>query len=113
MEARVGGDDAVGAAAMRFRDEAGCDAVKFEAEWRHAVLVEKLSAAGIETIAHLGLRPQSVLTPDGYRAQAREEASIAELLHQHHLHQNFVPVEMQGRDYEELAQQLQRGHGRV
>ena len=80
FEAMVGGDDAVVAAALRFRDEAGCDAVKFEAEWRHAVLVEKLSAAGIETIAHLGLRPQSVLTPDGYRAQAREEASIAELV---------------------------------
>lgn len=80
FEAMVGGDDAVVAAALRFRDEAGCDAVKFEAEWRHAALVEKLTAAGIETIAHLGLRPQSVLTPDGYRAQAREEASIAELV---------------------------------
>lgn len=80
FEAMVGGDDAVVAAALRFRDEAGCDAVKFEAEWRHAALVEKLTAAGIETIAHLGLRPQSVLTPDGYRAQAREEASITELV---------------------------------
>ena len=80
FEAMVGGDDAVVAAALRFRDEAGCDAVKFEAEWRHAALVEKLTAAGIETIAHLGLRPQSVLTPDGYRAQAREESSIAELV---------------------------------
>lgn len=80
FEAMVGGDDAVVAAALRFRDEAGCDAVKFEAEWGHAALVEKLTAAGIETIAHLGLRPQSVLSPDGYRAQAREEASIVELV---------------------------------
>lgn len=80
FEAMVGGDEAVVAAALRFRDEAHCDAVKFEAEAGHAALVEKLTAAGIDTIAHLGLRPQSVLTPDGYRAQAREEKSLAELV---------------------------------
>jgi 3-methyl-2-oxobutanoate hydroxymethyltransferase len=79
FESMAAGDEAVLDAARRFRDEAGCDGVKVEVEQGHAELVAKLAAAGFETIAHLGLRPQSVLTPDGYRAQARDEAAIAQL----------------------------------
>jgi 3-methyl-2-oxobutanoate hydroxymethyltransferase len=73
-------DETAIAAARRFCEEAGCDAVKFEAAPEHDRLVAKLSRAGIETIAHLGLRPQGVTSPDGYRAQARDEASIAALV---------------------------------
>ncbi len=72
--------DAVARAARRYRDEAGCDGVKLEVEARHADAVARLAAEGFETIAHLGLRPQSVLTPDGYRAQARDEAAIEQLV---------------------------------
>jgi len=79
-ECMAGGPDAVVAGACRFRDEAGCDAIKFEADSEHDALVRKLVGKGVETIAHLGLRPQSVLTPDGYRAQARDENSIRQLV---------------------------------
>lgn len=67
-------------AARRFATEAGCDAIKLETERRHADWVAALASAGHCVIAHLGLRPQSVLSPDGYRAQARDEAGIADLL---------------------------------
>ncbi len=75
-ESMVGGDDAVLEAARRFRDQAGCDAIKFEADAEHADLVGKLAAAGFATIAHLGLRPQAVTAPEGYRAQARDPREI-------------------------------------
>lgn len=78
--AMQGGDDAVLRAAERFVRDCGCDAVKFEAQAQHDELVRKLARAGFEAIAHLGLRPQSVTSPDGYRAQARDEASIAVLV---------------------------------
>ncbi|MBK8913363.1 MAG: 3-methyl-2-oxobutanoate hydroxymethyltransferase [Phycisphaerales bacterium] len=80
FEAMSAGNEAVIRAALRFRDEAGCDAVKLETAAQHDALVGKLSRAGIETIAHLGLRPQSVLSADGYKAQARDEITIAELV---------------------------------
>ncbi len=76
----LGGDEGVLAAAKRFRDEAGCAAVKFEADSHHDRLVSKLVQAGIETIAHLGLRPQTVTSREGYRAQARDENAIKTLV---------------------------------
>jgi 3-methyl-2-oxobutanoate hydroxymethyltransferase len=80
--AMAGGTEAVVAAARRFRDEAGCDAVKFEAGPEHGELVAALRAAQIITCAHLGLLPQSVSSPDGYRAQARDADAIAALVAQ-------------------------------
>jgi 3-methyl-2-oxobutanoate hydroxymethyltransferase len=71
---------AVRQAAQRFSAESGCDAVKMEAERRHAAWVEDLARGGHCVIAHIGLRPQSVLTADGYRAQARDDEGIAELV---------------------------------
>jgi 3-methyl-2-oxobutanoate hydroxymethyltransferase len=79
-EAMAAGPGGVLSAARRFLDEAGCDAVKVETASADDHLVEKLARAGIETIAHLGLRPQEVLTPDGYRAQARDAESLARLV---------------------------------
>ncbi|MFN0136673.1 MAG: 3-methyl-2-oxobutanoate hydroxymethyltransferase [Phycisphaerae bacterium] len=73
------GEHATFGAALRFRDEAGCDAVKLEVEPQHAPVISRIAAAGIAVIAHLGLRPQSVTTPDGYKPQARDEDSIAML----------------------------------
>ncbi len=79
-EAMVGGSDAALAAAREFRDRAGCDAVKFEARSDHDQLVARFTQAGIDTIAHLGLRPQEILFPEGYRAQARDADGIARLV---------------------------------
>lgn len=45
--------------AGRYLVEAGCDAVKFEVDYRHLDLVEALATASIPVMAHLGYRPQS------------------------------------------------------
>ncbi len=79
-EALSGGTERTLTAARRFRDEAGCDAVKLEVKSRDHELVGRLAQAGIDTIAHLGLRPQDVLYPDGYRAQARDADAVAALV---------------------------------
>jgi 3-methyl-2-oxobutanoate hydroxymethyltransferase len=79
-ESMLGGDEGVLRAAERFCEQAGCDAVKFEADRTHDRLVAKLTQAHIQTIAHLGLRPQTVTSRDGYRAQARDEGSIKVLV---------------------------------
>jgi 3-methyl-2-oxobutanoate hydroxymethyltransferase len=79
-EALAGGMAAALDAARRFREEAGCDAVKFEAAAHDDHLVSGLVRAGIETIAHLGLRPQQITTPAGYRAQARDADTVATLV---------------------------------
>lgn len=79
-EAMQAGTAGVVDAALRFRDEAGCDAVKLETGPEDDLLVAKMTQAGVETIAHLGLRPQQVTTPDGYRAQARNVDEIARLV---------------------------------
>ncbi|MCK4342654.1 MAG: 3-methyl-2-oxobutanoate hydroxymethyltransferase [Phycisphaerae bacterium] len=79
-EAVAGGEQNAVTAAKRFRDEAGCDAVKFEAAPEDDRLVARLTQAGIDTIAHLGLRPQQVTSPDGYRAQARDAESVERLV---------------------------------
>lgn len=76
----MGSTESVVSASLRFRDEAGCDAVKFEAQAGSESIVRALSAKNIETIVHLGLRPQSVETPDGYRAQARDQQAISGLV---------------------------------
>ena len=80
FEAMRDGATSALAASRRFRDEAGCDAVKFEAASDQADIVSALAGDGFETIAHLGLRPQGVLTPDGYRATARDVDAIGLLV---------------------------------
>lgn len=80
FEAIGGGEASVLAGARRFIDESGCDAVKIEVSGEEVGHVAALAGAGIETIAHIGLRPQAVLSPDGYRAQARDQVSIETLV---------------------------------
>ncbi|MEW6251616.1 MAG: 3-methyl-2-oxobutanoate hydroxymethyltransferase [Planctomycetota bacterium] len=79
-EALSGSDDVALYAAQRFRDESGCDAVKCEVQRGEERRVERLTRAGLETIVHLGLRPQGITSPDGYRAQARDPDAIAALV---------------------------------
>jgi 3-methyl-2-oxobutanoate hydroxymethyltransferase len=80
FEAMKAGAAGVLAAAGRFRDEAGCDAIKVEAQTGDAALVARLAQSGFETIAHLGLRPQSIDAPENYRAQARDAETLAALV---------------------------------
>jgi 3-methyl-2-oxobutanoate hydroxymethyltransferase len=73
-ESAAAGPAAVLAAARRFLDEADCDAVKVEVGGADVEQVAILANAGITTLAHLGLRPQSVTSPEGYKVQARDQS---------------------------------------
>ena len=65
-------DDVAVATARRFVAEGGCDAVKLEGAGPMLPRVRAIIAAGIPVVGHVGLLPQSVVTPDGYRAQGRD-----------------------------------------
>ena len=64
-------EDAV-ATARRFVGDAGCEAVKLEGAGAMISRVRAIVAAGIPVIGHVGLLPQSVTSPDGYRARGRD-----------------------------------------
>jgi len=66
--------------AGRFMAEAGCDAVKLEVDRRHVETVAALSTASIPVIAHLGLKPQSIHTHGGYRAQGKDADGALQLI---------------------------------
>jgi 3-methyl-2-oxobutanoate hydroxymethyltransferase len=59
------------ATSTRFFKEAGAMAVKLEGA--HIATVEKLTAAGIPVMGHLGLTPQSLHQLGGYRVQGRND----------------------------------------
>ena len=65
-------DESAVATARRFVDEGGCDAVKLEGAAAMLPRVRAIIAAGIPVVGHVGLLPQSVTGPDGYRAQGRD-----------------------------------------
>ena len=65
-------DEIAVATARRFVDEGGCDAVKLEGAGAMLPRVRAIVAAGIPVVGHVGLLPQSVVTPDGYRAKGRD-----------------------------------------
>lgn len=66
------GDAVAVATARRFVSEAGCDAVKLEGAGAMLSRVRAIIGAGIPVIGHVGLLPQSVTTPEGYRAKGRD-----------------------------------------
>jgi 3-methyl-2-oxobutanoate hydroxymethyltransferase len=59
---------------VRFFKEAKVQAVKVEGGKKVVPQIEKLIAAGIPVMGHLGLTPQSVHTLGGYKVQGRGEA---------------------------------------
>ena len=65
-------DAAAVASSRRFVDEGGCDAVKLEGAGAMVARVRAIVAAGIPVVGHVGLLPQSVTSPDGYRAKGRD-----------------------------------------
>jgi 3-methyl-2-oxobutanoate hydroxymethyltransferase len=66
--------------ARRFVDEAGCDAVKLEGAGEILPRVRAIIAAGIPVVGHVGLLPQSVRTPDGYRARGRDASQALAII---------------------------------
>ncbi len=65
-------DELAVASALRFVNEAGCDAVKLEGGGEMIPRVRAIIEAGIPVIGHVGLLPQSVRTREGYRARGRD-----------------------------------------
>jgi 3-methyl-2-oxobutanoate hydroxymethyltransferase len=66
--------------AGRFIKESGAESVKFETTEEYLETVYAISKSGIPVMAHIGLRPQSVLEMGGYRIQGRNEKEAAALL---------------------------------
>src|SRR5688572_16254458 len=58
----------------------GCDCVKMEVAEGHLPLLRALADAGVATMAHLGLRPQSVALLGGYKFQGRTVAEADGIL---------------------------------
>ena len=73
-------DEIAVATARRFVEEGGCDAVKLEGAGDMLSRVRAIIAAGIPVIGHVGLLPQSVVTPDGYRAQGRDAEQAVRII---------------------------------
>jgi 3-methyl-2-oxobutanoate hydroxymethyltransferase len=63
-------DEQALATARAFMD-AGCDGVKLEGAGERLDRVRALTAAGIPVMGHVGLEPQQVATPDGFRVRGR------------------------------------------
>jgi 3-methyl-2-oxobutanoate hydroxymethyltransferase len=64
---------------QRFID-AGCDAVKLEGAGEMESRVRALTAAGIPVMGHVGLTPQQVTTPSGYKARGRTADEAAAIV---------------------------------
>lgn len=66
--------------AGRFMAEASCDAVKLEGGVEMAERIRGIVSAGIPTIGHLGLTPQSVSALGGYRVQGKGASQAKKIL---------------------------------
>jgi 3-methyl-2-oxobutanoate hydroxymethyltransferase len=66
--------------ATRLLQEGGATAVKLEGGQRIVPLVQRMVAAGIPVMGHLGLTPQSVLQLGGHKVQGKSDAQAAEIL---------------------------------
>jgi len=66
--------------AGRLVQEGKAQSVKLEGGERSAPAVEKIVAAGIPVVGHIGLTPQSVNTLGGWRVQGRSDAAAEQLI---------------------------------
>jgi 3-methyl-2-oxobutanoate hydroxymethyltransferase len=66
--------------AGRFLKEAGCDAVKLEGGAAMGPTIQRLVAAGIPVMGHIGLTPQTATALGGYKVQGRDLDSARRLL---------------------------------
>jgi 3-methyl-2-oxobutanoate hydroxymethyltransferase len=66
--------------ALRLVKEGGAEAIKLEGGRKYARWVERLVAAGIPVMGHIGLLPQSVRVMGGYKVQGRTTSSAEALL---------------------------------
>ena len=66
--------------AGRFIKESSAESVKLETTEEYLETVYAINKSGIPVMAHIGLRPQSVLEMGGYKVQGRSEKEAARLL---------------------------------
>jgi 3-methyl-2-oxobutanoate hydroxymethyltransferase len=66
--------------ALRLVKEGGAEAVKLEGGRKYRRWVERLVAAGVPVMGHIGLLPQSVRVLGGYKVQGKTARSAEELL---------------------------------
>jgi 3-methyl-2-oxobutanoate hydroxymethyltransferase len=66
--------------AGRFLQEADAQAVKLEGGREQAETVQKIVAAGIPVMAHLGLTPQSIHQIGGFKVQGKKEDSAQRII---------------------------------
>lgn len=66
--------------AGRFVKEAGAESVKLEVTEEYLDTVRAIQNTGIPVMAHIGLRPQNVLTMGGYKLQGRESDEARKLV---------------------------------
>jgi 3-methyl-2-oxobutanoate hydroxymethyltransferase len=66
--------------AQRIMAQTQCDAVKLEGGEEMAETIQALVNAGIPVMGHIGLMPQSVTSPEGFRAKGRDEDGAAQIL---------------------------------
>ena len=66
--------------AGRILKETGCQAVKLEGGVEILPGIEKMIAAGIPVVGHLGLTPQSVNQLGGYKVQGKDAATAQKLI---------------------------------
>lgn len=76
---QVGPEDAV-RSAIRLVKEGGAHAVKLEGGTAVAPAIERIVAAEIPVMGHVGLTPQAVHRMGGFRVQGRSEAARARVL---------------------------------
>ncbi|MDC0253312.1 3-methyl-2-oxobutanoate hydroxymethyltransferase [Bacteriovoracales bacterium] len=73
------GDKEAVQSALRFAKESLCDAVKLEGGRRVRSQIKSIVDAGILTIGHLGLTPQSASSFGGYSVQGKTQESFEEI----------------------------------
>lgn len=66
--------------AQRIIDETGCDAIKLEGGESQTDTIKLLVQNDIPVMAHIGLLPQSVNSPDGYRVQGKDDAGAKQVM---------------------------------
>jgi 3-methyl-2-oxobutanoate hydroxymethyltransferase len=66
--------------AGRFMAEAGCDAIKLEGGIEMADRIQGIVNAGIPTIGHLGLTPQSISALGGFKVQGKGAAQAKKII---------------------------------
>jgi 3-methyl-2-oxobutanoate hydroxymethyltransferase len=64
----------------RFLKEAGCDAVKLEGGLEVCATVAAMVSAGIPTMGHIGLTPQTASQLGGYKVQGRDLESARKMV---------------------------------